>query len=641
MSRAVRLLLGVALVVWACSGCRGGCDSSAVIAELTAAEGQVARDLAASVGQWTGAKAGAEFVVGDGLKTGAASKAGLELAAGGKVEVESETIIRFRDGIPGASAPGLAVELGNAAVFAGNEAVRVATDVGQAIVEKGGALRVTAHEGAVRFAVAVGRVRFEPEDGTPRVLEKGEAIEVGIGTAVLDPTLDARRDAAADAAPEEPPVDGDIAASVDGSGASVKGPQTKDWKQLQPGPAVLETGSVMKLARGTRVAVSRGGQSATLVGAGEFLLGAHPGQLVEVRAGSAALTGANRAVRITAPGGAIVAEAGAVAEIGVSRSTTRVSVAARTVEIHARDEKFTVGAGQSATLAAEGTLEVQGRSLDYADILLGAGQSAILHDPHPPTAVGLATSSACPAGALVTLFRGKREAARARAQAQPSVLVPSGAYTYRIRCVEEGVLADADAATGRLTVVADSGTSAIPRSAPATRVDVDGRTYTVLYQNRLPQISVVWSRPPSAPGYTLSLSSGGATRTIDVGSPSYTFKSGALAEGRHRMRFVTAAGAKSKTTTLDIRFDNAAPKATLRTPPDGSFAPGAQVRVSGMALPGWKVSVAGKALPVDGQYRFSANVSAPTQQRALAVTFSHPSRGTHYYLRRSNAGSTR
>jgi hypothetical protein len=57
--------------------------------------------------------------------------------------------------------------------------------------------------------------------------------------------------------------------------------------------------------------------------------------------------------------------------------------------------------------------------------------------------------------------------------------------------------------------------------------------------------------------------------------------------------------------------------------------------VSGAALPGFSVSVGGKELAQDGQSRFSEQLTAPAGQRALAIRFSQPGRGVHYYLRRS------
>jgi len=121
---------------------------------------------------------------------------------------------------------------------------------------------------------------------------------------------------------------------------------------------------------------------------------------------------------------------------------------------------------------------------------------------------------------------------------------------------------------------------------------------------------------------------------VTTGSPSYSFAVGALGEGEHALTF-EGGGARSKSTSLVIRFDNAAPTASITSPADGSFAAGARVTVSGTALPGFVVSVGSETLEQDAQNRFSKVVAAPAGQGALPIRFAQPQRGVHYYLRRS------
>jgi MlaD protein len=54
----------------------------------------------------------------------------------------------------------------------------------------------------------------------------------------------------------------------------------------------------------------------------------------------------------------------------------------------------------------------------------------------------------------------------------------------------------------------------------------------------------------------------------------------------------------------------------------------------GAVLPGWSAAIEGIAVPIDQQRQFTAKVGAPSG-RALAIRFSHPRHGVHYYLRRS------
>jgi hypothetical protein len=87
---------------------------------------------------------------------------------------------------------------------------------------------------------------------------------------------------------------------------------------------------------------------------------------------------------------------------------------------------------------------------------------------------------------------------------------------------------------------------------------------------------------------------------------------------------------------VTIRFDNAAPTASLSSPAEGGFSSGGTVNVAGTAMPGWAVSVDGKDLPQDDQHRFSGQISAPAGQRGMLIRFTNPQRGVQYYLRRAS-----
>jgi hypothetical protein len=318
--------------------------------------------------------------------------------------------------------------------------------------------------------------------------------------------------------------------------------------------------------------------------------------------------------------------------VRVRAEATEIAVSAGAVELQSAAGIEELLAGEQGTIGAKGTTEVVGRGPGYVDFTTSAGASFAVHDPSPPTAIGFSTGSACPGGAVIELDRGR---ARARGAGTVSILVPPGSHHYDVHCVDASGIRHESAAGGSVSVIHDGGTARIPRTAPSTLVDTDGRSYTVLYQNILPKISVRWPNAPQASSYTLSLASpGGKTETHTAQSPSYSFVSGALREGVHRLTF-EAGGTRSKATTVDIRFDNAAPTATLTSPGNGSFAPGGSVTVSGLALEGWKISAGGTELPLDSQLRFTGTVTAPAGQRALAVLFENPHRGVHYYLRRA------
>jgi hypothetical protein len=211
--------------------------------------------------------------------------------------------------------------------------------------------------------------------------------------------------------------------------------------------------------------------------------------------------------------------------------------------------------------------------------------------------------------------------------------VPKGRHAYRLRCVDSGGVQQAAVAEGTVTILHDAGTAPLAAGAPSTMVDTDGRAYTVMYQNRLPAVSVRWPHPPEAPSYTLLHTSPAGSRSYTTSSPMYGFKSGAFIEGRHQLSF--QAGAKqSRPTTLLITFDATAPKASLKTPANGRFGPGASVNVSGTVLPGCKVFAGGSEIGVEANYSFSGNAAAAG--RVLTIRFECPGRGSDLYLRRAS-----
>ncbi|HKY37274.1 MAG TPA: FecR family protein [Polyangiaceae bacterium] len=267
------------------------------------------------------------------------------------------------------------------------------------------------------------------------------------------------------------------------------------------------------------------------------------------------------------------------------------------------------------------------RGPENLDLALGPGDSLIIHDPKPPTAIGF-SSSRCSDLLVLEVGAKKRETIGV---GRVSAAFPAGNQRYRLRC-------NADKqpfAEGTINVLRDAGSRRLSSAAPVNRIDTDGRRYTILYQNLLPKLSVRWPNPPAAGPFALTLRSQGKTRTFNSATANQGLQSGTLGEGSHELWF-EAGGQRSRTTTVVVQFDNAAPTASISAPAEQGFARGATVAVAGMALPGWSVSVAGKELGQDAQQRFSADVQTPGDVRGLLIRFSHPQRGVHHYLRRSS-----
>ncbi|HEX2872492.1 MAG TPA: FecR family protein [Polyangiaceae bacterium] len=266
------------------------------------------------------------------------------------------------------------------------------------------------------------------------------------------------------------------------------------------------------------------------------------------------------------------------------------------------------------------------RGPDVVDLPATAGDSLIVHDPHPPTVVGFATPG-CAGLAVLEVGTKRRETVGA---GRVTASFAAGAQRYRLRCDAEA----APFAEGMVTVLPDAGNRRLASAAPANRIDADGRRYTILYQSLLPKVSVRWPNPPAGGPFALFVrSQGKGQKQLSAGGPSYALPAGTLNEGTHELWF-SAGSEQSRKTTVVVQFDNAAPTASISSPPERGFAAGSTVTAAGTALPGWTVSVAGRDLAQDAQQRFSGEVGAPGDASALAIRFAHPQRGVHYYLRR-------
>jgi hypothetical protein len=473
--------------------------SGDAIATLESVNGTAERDWRASVNQWERAETGARFDVGDGVRTGASSRALLRLFDKSTLNLEPKTLVRFLDRPSGPKGAKLDVEMGEATLEAGGEAVDVGLDVGSARIEPHAKVRLISRGASTRLEVMIGKARILSEKESID-LSVGDAVDIEVGRGIV------REPAASASAPPPPAPD----AGPDGGDAPADDAQE---------PLVIE--------------------------------------------GAA----------------------------GRSRGPERV------------------------------------------DFMAAPGDSFVVHDPKPPTAIGF-TQSGCPGGAILTLGAGRKGARETVGSTRVSAEFGSGSHRYAISCLEANGAKGAELAQGSISVVADAGLRRLARTAPLTNVDTDGRRYTVLYQTLLPKIAVRWPNAPAAGGYVLSVQSPQGTRTVSTKSASHLFAAGALAEGEHVFAF-EGDGKRSKSTSVAIRFDNAAPTASLSSPADGSFGPGASVLVAGSALPGWSVSAGGRELTQDAQNRFSEQVSTPSGERALVIRFSQPGRGVHYYLRRS------
>lgn len=262
-----------------------------------------------------------------------------------------------------------------------------------------------------------------------------------------------------------------------------------------------------------------------------------------------------------------------------------------------------------------------GNGVAFADLVTGAGTSVVVHDPNPPTSVGISTAGVCQGPARLRSGNQVTEGV-----GQLNLRFTPGQHAYQVSCLDKP---DQVVAQGKLGVVRDTGTQRLPTFAPTASIETDGRVYTVMYQHKLPNVSVSWPTAPIAETYTLTV--GG--RTITTKTPNYTLSS--LSSGRHKLKFAAATTPvrSSRQTTVEVLHDVQAPTGEVADPPV-DFAPSEAVTVRGNALPGWNVSVGGKPVEMDGQRTFSAETNG---SQTIPIVFTHPTYGTHYYLRRPKA----
>lgn len=284
--------------------------------------------------------------------------------------------------------------------------------------------------------------------------------------------------------------------------------------------------------------------------------------------------------------------------------------------------------GDAVVVVPGGSLLVR----STADFEVEAGGSFVVHDPAPPSAVKVSFGHLCPEGGRLRLGPRRLSDPSLSEPGSALAVMGPGTHRYAVVCGSPG----RPVAQGNIQVLRDPGTSELPRLPPATQVDTDGRRYTILYQNHLPEVRVTWPDAPSAERYELQLTGERLAKKLPTPRPAYVFKPAMLPEGTFALVFAVAGegAARSAETALTIRFDNAAPTAVVRAPRDRRFKAGQPVEVEGIALPGWQVSSRGEPLALDPQHRFSGTVTLGPPWRAIAIRFEHRERGVHYYLRR-------
>ncbi|MET0339481.1 MAG: hypothetical protein ABW252_00685 [Polyangiales bacterium] len=621
MHLLVCVLATVLALAAGCDQC-GGAPRGATIATLTTIAGPSAkRDWADKLHQWAPAAVGAELALGDGVQTDATTTAELTFINGARLALDAASTVRLL-AERGAGDTALDIETGSARLRVGGRGLALRTHVGIATIAPDSEVVLTREGEALGFEVALGDVSFRDPDAGLIELRAGDSINIGIGMAVLEVRRNPRP-----AGEDEPPARSNepFALEVTRGGVRVSGPDGKP-RMLGRGNHALVPGAQLKLPAGSEAVLTRGGERVRLRGVGEFVLG-EGGTLVEVRRGTAVMEADGPDLRIGVPEGTLEAHGdaeGTVATVTVGPTDGKLSVAQGRVTASLAGQSGDVTAGSERTWSHGAALAVT-PGPSYRNLLARAGESFVVHAPEAPVAIGFDIGK-CPGEGVLELM-GARQQARGTGSA--NLLFSPGIRGYTLRCIGPRGPGNI-VARGSVHVLVDPGTRKLPPRAPTSQVDADGRSYTIYYQNQLPEVAVRWPNAPVQKEYKLDLDG----TPVSLTAPEHLFTSGSLRDGTHTLSF-QAQGRRSRTTTVIVRFDNAAPKASLGSPPNRAFQAGDLVTVEGVALPGWRVSVQGGTVQSGAADRFSGQVQTSEEQRDIAVRLSHPRLGTHYYLRRA------
>ena len=130
----------------------------------------------------------------------------------------------------------------------------------------------------------------------------------------------------------------------------------------------------------------------------------------------------------------------------------------------------------------------------------------MIHAAEVPVAVGFDSRLALSRTTRRLELTGPGSKQRSRGAGRLNLAVPGRLARLRLALRERGRASPGTiVARGTVTVLHDAGTRKLPPKAPASSIDCDGRSYTIYYQNQLPDISARWPNAPSAARYTLEV----------------------------------------------------------------------------------------------------------------------------------------
>lgn len=622
-----------------CDSC-GGCHDDA-IAKLISLKPSVQRDYATDQNAWQKAGVGDSFALNDAVRTRANASAKIELVGNGGIELGPNTVIRFLSKAPGQGSHRLNIETGAVTVDSGGQGVQLNTHVGIAYLNAGSRVSVNAQGDRLRLDVVVGQASIMGKEQID--LQAGQSLVVSVGGAVLERPEQNPPTSEGTTAPAEAPGDGPFVLKVNAKGVRYRPSQDAAWQPLAVGDTEVAAGTHVQIPKRVTLQVNRGSASAAVTGAAAVIVGPEDGSLLRISRGKAKMQAPPEGIRALVPGGSVLAKggtSGSAAAIDVGSRLSLITTDGGQVDVVGKDAQASLSAGESATLYHNGVIDVTQRIPKVADLTIPAGETATVHDANAPTAIRIRFANQCPADAVVELSTTasfSRPNMSSRGSGGAIILVAPGNNRYRVRCIEGGKPAAKAVAAGTLRVRKDTGAQKLPKRAPSNTVEADGRRYTVMFQNLLPELTFMWpSIEKTRQQYVLVLEAakGGKVQSHPASGPRVTLPSGKINEGLYRWWFEQVQTKKrSAVTTLQLMFDNAAQAASIQEPVGTLSASSGQVTVSGTAVDGASISVDGVNLGTDAQYRFTGTVALPKDDHSLSIRIAQPQYGVHYYLR--------
>jgi hypothetical protein len=569
-----------------------GCSkqSTGIVARLEQKDAVVERMPRANA-PWVVANVGDGFVIGSAIRTGNGAHAKLKLGKSGKLDVAQNAVIYFTK-TPGHAREDIRVETGVVELEAGDELV----GLGEAVLDPHSKAHIENGPEGLRIDVSLGKLVLEDN-----VIAAGQSITLG-------------GDKAKPAAVADVPKHG-LHVTIGG-------------KPARAGDAELSIGD-HEIAAGTMLTTPAGG-TAAIMGDGARSDTSGPSDIevgdgyVRISKGSITLDAQSANALAKFPGGSLTTKAGGAATASIEKDGAATIDAQRgETMVETAKGTQTLTAGETLTVSANGEVEKAAPPPKRTVATIAAGESPIIHDAATPTPLRIKFEGVC----TVEVAKDrtfKRVIARSGGSDGANVLVPVGASSYRAKC-------GAKTTTGTIRIAKDSGRAPLPKAAARTLVEMDGREYTILYQNLLPELTLSWKAAPKKPPYAFVLKSTSGEKRYSSNEPKVTIPAGDVREGSYAAWVEPKTGAKSEQGKIVIDFDNAAPSASIET----VEANVTTIVVKGVVIEGSTVSANGAAVELDRQRRFTAQLTPGDAEDGAAIRIVNSKGGIHYYVVRA------